>query len=76
MTDNVAVSLLTLPIELIYRIMDDIDILAIEISVRNVCTRLNVIADKYRQYQVTFDFIIDSIIQVLFTSKYIIDLHF
>jgi hypothetical protein len=76
MTDNVAVSLLTLPIELIYRIMDDIDILAIEISVRNVCTRLKVIAHKYRQYQVTFDFIIDSIIQVLFTSKYIIDLHF
>jgi hypothetical protein len=65
MADNVAVSLLTLPAELIYRILDEIDILTIEISVRNVCTQLRVITDKYRQYQVIFNFIIDSIIRVL-----------
>ena len=54
MSDNVAVSLLVLPIELLYRIMDAIDILTIEISLRNVCTRLRAVTDTYRQCQVYF----------------------
>lgn len=53
MSDSVGAFLLALPIELIYRIMDDLDILTIEISLRNVCTRLKVITDTYRQHQVS-----------------------
>lgn len=53
-SDIVSVSLLSLPIELIYRIMDEIDILTIEISWQNVCTRLRVVTDTYRQCQVDF----------------------
>ncbi len=56
MTDNVDASLLTLPIELIYRILDNVDILTIEISFQNVCTRLKAITDTYWQYHVNFDF--------------------
>lgn len=54
MTDDITISLLTLPIEILYRILDDVDILTIEISVRNVSTRLRVITDAYRQYPVNF----------------------
>ena len=54
MSDNADGPLLALPIELIYRILDCIDILTIEISVRNVCTRLRAITDTYRLCQVRF----------------------
>lgn len=54
MTDDITISLLTLPIEIVYRILDDVDILTIEISVRNVSTRLRAITDTYRQYPVKF----------------------
>jgi len=63
MSESVSVSLSTLPVEIIYRILDYIDILTIEISLRNVCTRLKAITDAYRQYQVNFHFIINSIFQ-------------
>lgn len=45
-------SLLTLPIELIYRILDHLDEWNILISVRDVCTRLNTIVETYHRYQV------------------------
>ncbi len=61
MSHSVTVSLSTLPVEIIYRILDYIDILTIEISLRNVCTRLKAITDAYRQYQVNFHFIINSV---------------
>jgi hypothetical protein len=56
MADNVTLSLLTIPTELIYHILDEIDILTIEISVRNVCTQLRMIVNKYRQCQVISNF--------------------
>jgi len=46
-------SLATLPVELIYRILDNLDELTILLSVRDVCTRLNAITDTYYRYQVT-----------------------
>jgi hypothetical protein len=47
-------SLLTLPVEIVYRILDNLDELTILCSVRNVCTRLNLITDTYRRYTVKF----------------------
>lgn len=45
-------SLLTLPVELIYQILDHLDELTILFSVRDVCSRLNLITSTYRRYQV------------------------
>jgi len=52
MYKEVTLCLLTLPIELIYRILDNLDELTILLSMRNVCTRLNAITDTYHRYQV------------------------
>jgi hypothetical protein len=48
-------SLLTLPVELVYQILDNIDELTILCSARNVCTRLNLIIDSYHRYQVKIE---------------------
>lgn len=47
-------SILTLPVELVYRILDNLNEKAIFLSLRNVCTRLNTIIDTYHRYQVNF----------------------
>jgi hypothetical protein len=52
MADDAALSLITLPVELVYRILGNLSKLDILLSVRNVCTRLNAITDTYRPYQV------------------------
>jgi hypothetical protein len=54
MAGNAAPSLITLPIELVYRILDNLNRLDILLSVRDVCTRLNAITDTYHPYQVNF----------------------
>jgi hypothetical protein len=46
-------SLLTIPVELVYRILDQLDELTILLSARGVCKRLNLITDTYYRYQVT-----------------------
>jgi hypothetical protein len=51
---NILRSLHTLPVELVYRIFDNLDPFTILISLRNVCTKLNAITDSYRPYQVNF----------------------
>ncbi|CAF0901591.1 unnamed protein product [Rotaria sordida] len=51
MCDKISASILTLPIELVYRILDNLNDLTILCSVRNVCTRLNAITDTYHRYQ-------------------------
>ena len=53
-------SLLTLPVELFYRILDNLEQLSILLSLRNVCVRLNTIIDTYHRYQVNFSFIFTS----------------
>ena len=42
----------TLPVELIYRILDYLDNVTILLSCRNVCTRLNNITNGYHRYRV------------------------
>ncbi|CAF4246179.1 unnamed protein product, partial [Adineta steineri] len=44
-------SLVTLPIELVYRILDNLEQSTIVFSMRNVCTRLNSTIDTYYRYQ-------------------------
>ncbi|CAF1527679.1 unnamed protein product, partial [Adineta steineri] len=51
MTEKVHLSLLTLPVEIVYRILDNLDDFTILCSVRNVCRRLNAITDAYHRYQ-------------------------
>lgn len=50
--DNSMPSLLTLPIELVYRILDQLDPPTIIFSFRNVCIRFNAITDIYHRYKV------------------------
>jgi hypothetical protein len=52
MSGKTVCSLLTLPVELVYRILDNFNDLTIICSVRNVCTRINLIIDSYYRYQV------------------------
>ncbi len=47
-----ALSLHTLPVEMIYRILDTLDVQVVILSLRNVCQRLNTIIDTYHRYQV------------------------
>lgn len=52
MSDNIPKRLHTLPVELIYLILDQLDQLTILLSCRNVCVRLNAITDMYSRFQV------------------------
>ena len=73
--NNTTLSLLAIPVELVYRILDNLDQLSILLSVQNVCLRLNTIANTYHRYQVNFSFIFTSDIHhhlrsiVYFNSK-------
>lgn len=46
-------SLLTLPVELVYQILDNLDEITILFSMRDVCSRLNLITSSYHRYQVS-----------------------
>ncbi len=52
MSENIARCLHTLPIELVYQILDQLDDRNIFLSCYNVCIRLNAIIDSYHRYQV------------------------
>jgi hypothetical protein len=54
MSNNFIPFLLTLPVKLLYRILDNLDQLTILLSLRNVCIRANTIIDTYHRYQVNF----------------------
>jgi len=47
-----ACSLHTLPIDIVYGILDHLDVYVILISCRNICQRLNAILNAYRRFQV------------------------
>jgi hypothetical protein len=64
-----ASSLLTLPIEMVYRILDNLDNKTILLSCRNVCTRLNDITDTYYRYKVIIDFLLWSSIPLIFRAR-------
>jgi hypothetical protein len=44
---------MSLPVELIYRILDQLEPVDILLSVQDVCIRLNAIIDAYDRYQVS-----------------------
>jgi hypothetical protein len=54
MTDQLKPSLLTLPVEFIYRIFNYLDDFHIFCTMRNICTHMNTIIDNYRRYKVSF----------------------
>jgi hypothetical protein len=47
-------SFFTLPVELIYRILDQMDDWTMLCSMQNVCTRIDTIFNTYYRYQVNF----------------------
>ncbi|CAF1526189.1 unnamed protein product, partial [Rotaria sordida] len=51
MPTNIIPSLLTLPVELVYRILDHLDDWKILYSVRNVCQRIDAIVGTYPPYK-------------------------
>lgn len=57
MSDKVTLLLHTLPVEIVYQILDNLRNKALFISVRNVCQRLDTIIDSYHRYQVKLDFL-------------------
>jgi hypothetical protein len=52
MSDKVTYSLHTLPVEIVYRILDNLNVTTIILSARDVCSRLNEIIDTYHRYKV------------------------
>ena len=46
-------SFLLLPVELFYRILDQLDEKTIFFSLSNVCTRVNAVINSYHRYKVT-----------------------
>lgn len=52
MSASVALSLHTLPVELVYRILDNLNQLTIFFSLGGVCARLNTIIASYHPYRV------------------------
>ena len=58
-SDKMVLTFHTLPVELVYRILDNLDGLTILVACRNVCSRLNAITDTYYRYQVMFDHMIN-----------------
>ncbi len=55
MSDETTLSLHTLPVEMVYRILDNLSKKTIILSMCNVCQRLNNIIDSYHRYQVMLD---------------------
>lgn len=51
MSDTTNLSLDTVPIDIVYKILDHLNVLNVIASMRNVCARLNAIVDSYQQYQ-------------------------
>jgi len=50
MPDKKALSLDILPVEMVYRILDDLDDKALYLLIRNVCQHPNAISDSYHRY--------------------------
>jgi len=46
-------SLHTLPVDIVYRILDHLDDTSLFISVSNICQRLNAIQNSYHRFQVS-----------------------
>ena len=56
MSSQINLTFLTLPVELVYRILDHLNDWSLICSIRNVCTRIDAIMDSYDRYQVSYLF--------------------
>ena len=54
MSSKINLTFLTLPVELVYRILDHLDDWSLICSIRNVSTRINRIIDTYDRYRVSY----------------------
>ena len=54
MSSQINLTFLTLPVELVYRILDHLDDWSLICSIRNVSTRINRIIDNYDRYLVSY----------------------
>jgi hypothetical protein len=70
MSDKIIPSLHTLPIDIVYRILNNLDDLTIFCSMRNVCTRINAIMDIYHRYQVNFFFLSEFLVFIIFETSF------
>lgn len=70
MSDKRISSFHTLPIELVYRILDNVDEKTLFISCRGVCKRLNDILDTYKPYQVIINFIMYTNIFIIIRTNH------
>lgn len=52
MSEKYIPNLSTLPVELVYRILDHLDVMTILWSMQNVCKRIDAIVGTYHPYQV------------------------
>lgn len=64
MSVGTSISLHTLPVDIIYYILDNLDELQILLSVSNVCNRLNRVIHTYHRYEVMI------IIDFTYTNKF------
>jgi hypothetical protein len=71
MSDKMNPPFLTLPVELVYRILDNLDELTILCAMQNVCTRTNAILNTYHRYQVNIIFN-----TLYFSTIFLIDYYF
>jgi hypothetical protein len=62
MSTKVVLSLHTLPVELVYYILDNLDQFTLLFSICDVCARLNTIIRTYHRYQVNIIFITEILI--------------
>lgn len=70
MSEKVFLSLDTLPVEILYRILDNLDHFTILCSMETVCTRINAVIASYYPYQVSFDDIKEDYIGSIFSISY------
>jgi len=70
-----APSLLTIPIEMVYRILDNLDDKTILLSCRSLCARLNDITDSYPRYQVILGFTMKSHFHYLLSELFFLRIY-
>ena len=69
MSQQTKFSLHTLPVQLVYRILDNFDNKTLFMSCYGVCQRLNDIMDTYKPYQVIFHLISSSVVRYILFFK-------
>jgi hypothetical protein len=70
MSDQFIPSFLTLPVELVYRILDHLDEVSILWSMWDVCRRMNAIVDSYHRYQV-ISLLFQTLIFIIYETSFI-----